>query len=97
MEGMEIENIGGDWGETNEGRDGATVHVDTYYEAEICCKRHLIYRDVDDISGETINLETQNQRFLDWLVDKRGFKIRREMSESGIVVDYGIEVMGCCV
>lgn len=39
----------------------------------------------------------RNPRSIDWLVDKRGFWIGRELSEPGLVNDYEIKVKGGAV
>ena len=62
--------------------------------------RGTLYTGTSDCFSKILNLEveTRNPRFVDWLVDKRGFEIKREMmSESRIVVDYEIKVKGDAV
>ena len=42
-------------------------------------KRNMVYWDVKDFFGDVLDLEaeTRDPLFIDWLVDRRGLKIRR--------------------
>ena len=59
------------------------------------CKRRLIYRDCDDFFGDILNIEkeTKDQRFIDFLVNKKGFKVVRDRSKHKLVNDYSVSVL----